>query len=158
TSSVIAGPVTFTGAQSLHGGAGTDYFRFADGAGVDGIIDGGGGVNTLDYSSYSTSVTVNLQVGSASGVGGLAHLQNVTGGNGGGSAGMYNLLIGNGGNVLTGGFGRRNLLVAGGSASSLNSGDQEDLLIAGTTAYDSDPAMAAWSQIAAEWASSDDFW
>jgi hypothetical protein len=160
TSSVIAGTVTFTGAQSLHGGAGADYFRFANGAGVDGTIDGGGGVNTLDYSSYSTSVTVNLQVSAASGVGGgVANIQNVTGGNGGGTAGMYNLLIGNGGNVLTGGFGRRNLLVAGGSASTLNGGDQDDLLIAGTTAYDSDPAMAAWSQIAAVWNSATlDFW
>jgi hypothetical protein len=105
-------------------------------------------------------VTVNLQDGSASGVGGgVANIQNVTGGNGGGTAGMYNLLIGNGGNVLTGGTGRRNILVAGGSASTLNGGDQDDLLIAGSTVYDTDQAMAAWSQIAAEWASStDDFW
>ena len=36
-------------------------------------------------------------------------------------------------------------------------GNQDDLLIAGCTMYDGDPAMAAWSQIAAEWASSDDF-
>jgi hypothetical protein len=84
-------------------------------------------------------------------------IQNVIGGTGG-AAGTYNLLIGNGGNVLTGGTGRRNILVAGGTASTLNAGDQEDLLIDGSTMYDTDPAMAAWSQIAAEWAGSDGFW
>jgi hypothetical protein len=157
SSSSLAGIVTFTGATSLQGGAGANYFTFADGAGVDGTITGGGGVNTLDYSAYSTSVTVNLQVGFATGVGmGVSNIQNVTGGTGG-PAGTYNLLIGNGGNVLTGGTGRRNILVAGGSASTLNGGDQDDLLIAGSTVYDSDPTMAAWSQIAAEWASSDEF-
>jgi acrosin len=159
SSSLLAGIVTFAGATSLQGGAGADYFTFADGAGVDGTINGGGGVNTLDYSAYSTSVTVDLnpQVGSATGVGlGVSNIQNVIGGSGG-AAGTYNLLIGSGGNVLTGGTGRRNILVAGASASTLNGGNQDDLLIAGSTAFDSDPAMTAWSQIAAEWASSDDF-
>jgi hypothetical protein len=152
--------VTFSSVQNLAGGAGADTFVFADGAGVDGAIDGGGGTNTLDYSAYSSSVLVDLQTGSATGVGGGIlnnSIQNVTGGTGGGDAGMFNLLIGNGGNVLTGGFGRRNILVAGGAASTLNAGDQEDLLIAGSTVYDGDPALAAWSQIAAEWASSDDY-
>ena len=35
--------------QNLTGGAGADTFVFADGAGIDGTIDGGDGTNTLDY-------------------------------------------------------------------------------------------------------------
>jgi hypothetical protein len=103
--------------QNLTGGAGADTFVFADGAGVDGTIDGGGGTNTLDYSAYSSSVLVDLQTGFATGVGaGIANIQNVTGGAGGGS-GVYNILVGNGGNFLRGGDDRRNLLIAGASAS-----------------------------------------
>jgi hypothetical protein len=159
SSQIIAGTLTFSGASYLRGGFGNDTFVFADGAGVDVGVDGEAGVNTLDYSAYSSSVMVDLQTGLATGVGGgVANIENVIGGNGGGDSGNYNLLIGNGGNVLTGGFGRRNILVAGTSASTLNGGDQDDLLIAGTTAYDTDPALASWSQIAAEWAGPDDFW
>src|SRR5262249_47958331 len=85
-------------------------------------------------SAYSSSVLVDLQTGFATGVGGgIANIQNVTGGTGGG-AGVYNLLVGNGGNVLTGGDGRRNLLVAGGRASTPIRGHDDDLLTGGTTA------------------------
>jgi hypothetical protein len=162
SSALFDSTVTFSNVQNLTGGSGADNFVFADGAGVDGAINGGGGTNTLDYSAYfNSSVIVDLQLpttfatGVAGGIVG-ATIQNVIGGNFNGDAGLYNLLIGDGSNVLTGGKGRRNLLVAGGVASTLNGGDQEDLLIAGTTNYDGDP-LGAWSQIAAEWASSDDF-
>jgi hypothetical protein len=156
-----ASPATFANVANLTAGTGGDYFRFADGARITGNL-AGGGTDTLDYSAYSTSVVVDLQLAAAgtdTGVGGT--VSGIASVHGGAAApagpGVYNLLIGNGNNVLTGGTGRRNILVAGGSASTLNSGDQEDLLIAGRTAYDSDPTLAAWSQIAAEWASSDDF-
>src|SRR5262249_4394123 len=61
--SLITGPVTFSGAQYLHGGNGADTFLLADGAAVDYYIDGGGGLNTLDYSAYTGSVIVNLPLG-----------------------------------------------------------------------------------------------
>ena len=70
---------------------------------------------------------------------------------------MFNLLIGNGGNTLSGGLGRRNILVAGASASTLHAGDGEDLLIGGNTAYDNEAGLASWQQIAAYWASGDDY-
>jgi hypothetical protein len=142
---------------TLVGGSGGDTFRFADGAALGGSI-GGGGAGTLDYSAYTTSVVVNLQTGLATGVGGtVSGIVTVTGGSGTpAGAGVYNLLIGNGGNTLNGGFGRPNILVAGGSASTLNAGDGQDLLIAGSTAYDTDPALASWLQIAAYWAGSGD--
>jgi hypothetical protein len=156
-SPAIAGTLTFGGVQNLHGGAGSDTFVFADGAGVDGTIDGGGGTNTLNYSAYSSSVIVDLQTGSATGVGqGIAHIQNVTGGTTGGGAGVYNVLVGNGGNVLTGCDGRRNLLIAGATASTLIGGNDDDILIGGTTAYDTEAGLASLQAVMAYWSGTAD--
>jgi hypothetical protein len=156
SSSLLAGTVTFSGATNLYGGNGQDTFHFADGAGVDGAIDGGGGTNTLDYSAYSSSVLVDLQTGVATGVGGgIANIQNVTGGTGGG-AGVYNILVGNGGNVLTGGDGRRNLLIAGASASTLVGGNDDDILIGGTTAYDTEAGLVSLQAIMDYWSNTTD--
>jgi hypothetical protein len=149
-------PATFSQVQSLKAGSGGDTFQFADGAALTGTITGGGS-DTLNYGAYSTSVVVDLQTGSATGVaGGVTGIRSVIGGSGG-AAGTYNLLIGAGGNTLSGGTGRRNILVAGGSASTLNGGDSDDLLIAGFTQYDTDPSLVAWQQIAAYWAGTDDY-
>src|SRR5207253_3687490 len=126
---VILGPVTFFSVQNLNGGADTDTFSFVDGQRVDGIIDGEGGTNGLDYSAYTGNVIVNLPLRAATGVGsGIINIQNVTGGGGPG----YNILVGNGGNVLRGGNGR-NLLIAGAKASTLLGSTGEDILIGGTT-------------------------
>jgi Ca2+-binding RTX toxin-like protein len=113
----------------------------------DGNIDGGGGVNTLDYSPFDLNVYVNLQTGKATAVAGIANIQNVTGGP------LTNLLVGNGGNVLIGGSGR-NVLIAGGSAGTLIGGGAEDILIGGTTAYDTNDT--ALQQIMTEWARTDE--
>jgi hypothetical protein len=147
----VAGSTTvaFTNFQNLVGGTATNAFIFSDGAGISGNLDGGG-EGSLDYSAYSTSVIVDLQTGTATGIGGsLTDIQNVTGGSGSG-AGVFNILVGNGGNTLIGGTGRRNLLIAGSSASTLQGGDDDDILIGGTTAYDQDIAsllaiMNYWS-------------
>jgi hypothetical protein len=155
-SSQSAGTVTFSNVQNLTGGAGTDTIVFADGAGVDGTIDGGGGTNTLDYSAYSSAVLVDLQTGSATEVGaGVANIQNVTGGSGGG-AGVYNILVGNGGNILTGGDGRRNLLIAGASASTLLGGNDDDILVGGTTAYDTEAGLVSLQAIMDYWSNTTD--
>jgi acrosin len=155
----FTGGVSFTAMQNLVGGAGADTFVFADGAGVSGNIDGGGGTNTLDYSAYASSnVLVNLQTAFATGVGSIANIQNAKGANGGGASGLYNILVGNGGNVLTGGNARRNLLIAGASASTLIGGDDDDILIAGTTDYDADPQwQAAFAAIMNEWTQATDY-
>jgi hypothetical protein len=143
--------------QNLAGNAANDTFVFWDGAGVSGTIDGGGGVNALDYTAYSTTVIVDLPLGQATGVfgfnpNGIANIQNVTGGFGGpewGPGAPYNVLVGNGGNVLTGGDGRRNLLIAGASASTLQGGNADDVLVGGTTAWDAN--LFALQQIMLEW-------
>ncbi len=129
---------------SVLGGSGDDSFA-VHGAVPDVALslDGGGGVNTLDYSAYTTGVTINLAAGTATDLAGIVNFRNAVGGSG------NNILVGNGGNVLTGGPGR-DLLIGGGSASILNGGGGEDILIGGTTAYDTNPA--ALEAIMAEWA------
>ena len=88
---------TFTGFGILTGGTANDTFVFADGASVTGRLDGGAGLNALDYSAYTTSVTVNLLTGTATGTNGVANIQKVIGGHG------DDTLIG--GNNVTFGFG-----------------------------------------------------
>jgi Ca2+-binding RTX toxin-like protein len=73
----------FAGMENLTGGAGDDLFRFATGGSISGLIDGAGGVNTLDYSSQATDVVVNLQTSTATGVaGGFSGISSVKGGTG----------------------------------------------------------------------------
>src|SRR5207253_6114166 len=43
------GTFTFTAVENLTGGAGNDTFKLSNGKGVSGLIDGGGGPDTLDY-------------------------------------------------------------------------------------------------------------
>jgi hypothetical protein len=147
-------PVSFQQVGNLTAGNGGDYFLIDDQEWISGNLTGGGS-DTLDFSPYSTLVEVDLQIGIATGVGGsVSGITTVIGGNGNGTQ-AENLLIGNGGDTLIGGFGRSNILVAGGSGSTLIGGDSNDLLIGGTTAYDTDPALAAWGLIADYWAGTD---
>jgi hypothetical protein len=72
------GSVAFTSIQNLVGGSGPDTFKFSNQAGVTGNIDGGGGINTLDYSLYTTPVFVNFATHKATGIGGFFfNIQNV---------------------------------------------------------------------------------
>jgi hypothetical protein len=73
------GIATFSSIQNLTGGSAADTFKFSDGKGVTGVVDGGGGTNTLDYSLYSSPVTVNLATNTATGTGGFAHIQKLVG-------------------------------------------------------------------------------
>jgi hypothetical protein len=103
------GRVGFTNIQNLTGGSGADTFTFGDGTGVTGVINGGGGTNTLDYSFYRTGVTVNLPSRTATGTDVVLNIQNVTGSLANDSiTGDFtsNVLSGNGGtDVLNGGSG-----------------------------------------------------
>ena len=55
------GTMAFSSFENLTGGSSTDYFKFADQAGITGKLDGGAGGNTIDFSAYASSVTFNLQ-------------------------------------------------------------------------------------------------
>ena len=76
------GSIEFINAESLSGGGNDDRFAFDAGASFGGVIDGGAGTNTLDYTQYTTGVTVDLQLGAAEGTTGVANIQNVEGGSG----------------------------------------------------------------------------
>ena len=111
-------------------------------------LNGGGGVNTLDYSASAAGVTVNLLAGTATGLTKIKNFQNVIGGSGNdtliGDEGK-NVLIGNAGDdillgldgadALWGGYGR-DLLIGGLGADLLDGGFGDDLLIGGYTDYD----------------------
>ena len=132
----------FSGFANLTGGSGADDFQFAAGAKVTGVVNGEGGSNTLDYSAYTSAVTVNL--GNATT--GLASYS-ATGINGAAANGIANIDIvivgagnnyltavgvttivsftatGNGNNILVGGSGT-NTLTASGSGDNIVIGDQ----------------------------------
>lgn len=136
--------ITFKSVENLYGSDEDDTFVFSKGASLAGSVTGGGGVNTLDYSAFTTDVTVNLVLHAATGVGaGVYQIQNAVGGSG------DDILVGDGDNVLSGGAGR-DLLIAGAFASTLDGGVDNDILIGGTTDYDNDAAML--QAIVAEWA------
>src|SRR5262249_15269743 len=113
----------FANIQNFTGGSGNDRYIFANGQSISGRIDGGLGINTLDYSSYTTSVTVNLTTGAASKTGGVSRISIVLGGSGN--------------DKLTGGTGRI-LRFGGAGADTLNGGPDEDILFNGTATFQGD--------------------
>lgn len=168
--------LSFSSFENLTGGSGPDTFVLPNLRGVSGRIDGGAGVNVLDYSQYVNGVTVNLTTGAATNVlGGVINVANVYGGRGNdvltGNAGD-NLLLGNAGNdtldggaggndILVGGVGNdnltggpgRSLLFGGAGADVITGGADEDLVIGGTTNHDA--TVAALTAILAEWKRTD---
>ncbi|MCA9138115.1 MAG: hypothetical protein KDB00_15190, partial [Planctomycetales bacterium] len=130
-----AGGLSFFGIEDLQAGNGTDVFLFEpDALPIAGNIDGGGGVNSLDYSPFTTGVYVNIAAGQADHVtGNVSSIASVIGGAG------HDILIGSAGSDLSGGLGR-DLLIAGQFPSRLFGGSDDDILIAGVTDYDTDRA------------------
>jgi Ca2+-binding RTX toxin-like protein len=145
---------TFQGFQNLTGGAAADTFSWQQNGRVSGNVDGGGGVNTLDYSSYTGAITVDLALNLASLVnqgaaGSVRHIANVTGSIG------NDLLVGDANaNVLIGGSGR-NLLIGGNGSDTLDGSraTSDNLLIGGRTNYDT--SLAALDAVLAEWTRTD---
>ena len=110
----------FQNMENLTGGTQGDTFLMDSGASFAGAVNGGTGADTLDYSTRSTAVSVNLATGSATSVGGaVSGIENVIGGSGNdtltGDAGN-NLLAGNAGNdILNGGAGNDTLIGGAGN-------------------------------------------
>jgi Ca2+-binding RTX toxin-like protein len=149
----VAG-VGFSGFAILVGGAGVDVFHLTPGMKLAASIDGGGGGDWLDYSAFSTAVTVNLAAGTATNVGLIRNIQNVRGGSGddvltGDARG--NILVGGAGaDTIFGGSGR-SVLIGGAGADTIVGGAGDDLIIGGTTSFDAN--VAALMSIFAEWQS-----
>lgn len=81
---------SFSSVQNLGGGTFNDNFRFVPGGVISGAIDGGGGIDRLDYSPMSTGVVVNLATKSATAIGvGFVNISDFVG-----ASDNTNLLIG----------------------------------------------------------------
>lgn len=65
--------------MDLEGGNGEDTFKFVGIGILEGIIDGGTGDNTLDYSGYATAVTFNLATMNATGLNGFTNIHKLIG-------------------------------------------------------------------------------
>jgi hypothetical protein len=76
--------ILFTNVKNLTGGSKADTFLFSAAAAVTGTIDGGTGTDLLNYSLYSSSITVDLTADTATGSGGIANLEAVIGTSGAG--------------------------------------------------------------------------
>jgi Ca2+-binding RTX toxin-like protein len=90
-----------------------------------GTIDGGDGIDTLDYSLFAGSVNVNLGSGAATNFGAVAGFENARGGAGGDTLtgnGLANVLLGNAG---------ADRLTGGGGADKLYGNDGIDVLLGG---------------------------
>ncbi len=109
-------------------------------------LDGGAGThNKLDYSAYTGDVKVVLPKGLATGFANVAHIRDVSGGNG------NSLLVGDANaNTLIGGAGR-NVIIggAGGDILDASKSSGDNILIGGTTDWDSN--LDALDAIFAEW-------
>jgi Ca2+-binding RTX toxin-like protein len=127
----------------LNAGAGNDTIQLQALPAGSLTVHGQGGINTLDYSAFSTGVYVNLATHEATGLAAFDGIQNVTGGAG------NDLLVGDAANNVLIGGGGRNLLIGGAGEDQLMGGSGDDLLIAGTTAFDQN--KAALLAIMAEW-------
>jgi hypothetical protein len=146
--------VAFANVENLTGGASTDDFRFLAGGGITGNLDGGLGVDTLNYSTRATAVLTDLQAGTTTDVGGTSQsVEVLLGGTstanrltGQNNANVWAIDGGDDGNVdgfrfvdvpnLTGGTASdRFVLAAGGSVSgAIDGGGGDDTLVGFDTA------------------------
>jgi Ca2+-binding RTX toxin-like protein len=148
----------FTGIKNLTGGTAIDTFLFGSSGSVGGVINGGStGGDWLDYSAYTTSISVNLANGTASHTGGVTNIQNVRGGNGANTLtgdAQGNILVGgSGADTITGGSGR-SLLIGGKGKDTIKGGSGDDILIGGYTDFDGNDA--ALMAVFAEWQRTDE--
>lgn len=152
------------GDDTLVGGSGDDTYKFEPAATTeaDTISEAqDGGMDTLDFSSLSTAVTLNLASPSAQPVHANRRLklssavgvENAVGGSGDDSLlgnSLPNVLVGNAGNDGLTGNGGNDILIGGLGQDTLAGGSGDDILIAGFTRYDSNfgnlnTLLAAWN-------------
>jgi hypothetical protein len=152
---------SWLGSTTVDTGDGSDTVVMGNGPINRLTLNGGAGVNILNYTGYAGNVEVNLLLGTATGVsGGVTSFQDVVGGQG------NNLLVSGGPNeVLIGGAGR-NLLIDGYtptpfpflgtpySRSELVGGSGDNLIIGESVAYSRN--QQALDALFAEWARTDE--
>ncbi len=116
TVTITDGAITLTSngiVDNLVGGQGNDAFIFQDGA-IIGTLDGSGGSDTLDYSSVTTSIAVDLSVDTASATTSISNIENVLGGS------QDDTITGdNEDNIFAGGAGN-DVLIGGGGIDTIS--------------------------------------
>jgi Ca2+-binding RTX toxin-like protein len=163
--------IGFAAFENLIGGNSSDTFRLAEGQSFMGTVDGGFGIDRLDYSQYTTQVSANLATGLASGYVSVAGFEDLTGGNsddvlvGDSNANIINggngndLLIGGAGDDSLNGGNGRDLLVGGSGSDTLHGNSTEDVLIGGMLSYIDESSglfdLVAMDSIMAEWTRTD---
>ncbi|MDX1927467.1 MAG: PKD domain-containing protein, partial [Pirellulaceae bacterium] len=70
---------SFIRVENLTGGSNEDQFRFSATGALSGRIDGGAGIDQLDYSLRTSPLTINLATNTASGTTGIANLEQFVG-------------------------------------------------------------------------------
>jgi Ca2+-binding RTX toxin-like protein len=157
----------FSGFETLRGGSAADTFRITPGTTFAGALEGGGGTDLLDYSAYTTAVTVNLLAGTATGAGGVSGFENITGGDGNdflvGNAADNDISGGNGDDIILGWSGNDTLsggsgldiAVGGSGADTVHGNNMDDILVAASLTYANESTSsinrAALDAIMAEW-------
>ena len=138
--------LVFSGVRNLVGGLGRNVFLFnSPTASVSGNIDGGDGVNWLDYSPQAKSVKARLDTGVVSLVGGkVTNIDNFIGSAVGGDTvygtdrgGVLVTHLKN--NLIQAGSGRT-ILIGGNGLNTLIGNKGDDLILDGRTSYDADYA------------------
>lgn len=122
------------------------------------LLYAGEGEDTLDYSLYETSVSVDLLIGVATGIASVRGIEHALGGQD--ADWLYgddqaNILRGNGGDDIIDGRGGRDFLIGGSGSDTIYGGGGDDLIVGGLVEYDenrNDPALLA---ILAEWVRTD---
>ncbi len=133
------GLIRFSGIGSLIGGTGADEFDIAANAVWSGVLDGGGGNDTLNFRAMTSNVTASLidnsvsyQTNGVNFVGQISHFENLIGGFGNdrltGDTQANSLDGGPGNDVIVGGFGN-DTFVGGLGDDSLDGGAGIDLLV-----------------------------
>lgn len=140
---------SFKNFERLTGGTGNDLFKPSSSTVFLGNLSGGSGVDTLNYGTFISAVTVNLTTSIVSQISGTAVLfENAIGGSGNdflnGNTLANRLEGGNGNDTILGlagndalfGGNGRDFIIGGIGADTMDGGADEDLLIGGGTIHD----------------------
>ena len=76
---LVDGALAFRGVENLGGGPGDDTFALYAGGSITGLLDGGAGDNTLDYSALGRPAAVNLQSMTGTALGNFVNIRHVIG-------------------------------------------------------------------------------
>ena len=144
------GTSTFTRAESFVGTQYNDTFTMGASGSLTGTVNGGSGSDTIDYSSRTSALSLNMYTGVLTSISGaVSNIENLTAGSGSDTIignSSANTLTGNGGNdiifggdgadTISGGTGL-NILIGGKGADSITtaSGSTGDILVADETSY-----------------------